>query len=53
MKKYIPKANYDYKGYRVQEADDVIFVRDPKGKIVGKFPTFEEATEFIDEETAK
>ena len=53
MKRYIACSEYQYKGYLIQESDYAIFVRDSHGEIVGNFPTFDEAEEFIDEEAAK
>ncbi len=53
MKRYITCSEYQYKGYLIQESDYDIFVRDSYGTIVGNFQTFDEAEEFINEETTK
>lgn len=44
------KESFDeYNGYKLQQTQNAVLVRDTKGKLVGKFVSDEEAREFIDE----
>jgi hypothetical protein len=58
-KSYVGASNEDliteneYKGYKIQQSDGDIFIRDGKGDIVGKVETDDAAKEFIDDLTDK
>lgn len=49
MKTYI-RANEQYNGYNIQyTSDNEAIVRDSKGNFIGRFPSWEEAEDFIDD----
>lgn len=45
------KEGYQYKGYdiTISHSDSVVYIRDSKGKVVGRADTDSEAEEFVDD----